>query len=148
MVETILKSEILFNYLISSEEYTKEEITQDEIIESSYDDSIFEVAGREYMVLTDNEADEKTKENILDSIWAFNPDFLESHTGIDKSIFVLLQDKCESSNEAIKSMIKDIDHFINDAVLSDGRGHFLNTYDGEENEFNYNSQWFYIYRVN
>ena len=38
------------------------------------------------------------------------------------------------SNELLKAMITDIDEFVEDAVSAFGRGHFLSSYDGEENE--------------
>jgi hypothetical protein len=41
-------------------------------------------------------------------------------------------------------MIDDPDEFIQDAIDSDGRGHFLSYYDGEETEIND----YYIYRIN
>ena len=95
---------------------------------------IYSFDGEEYMILTDDEADEKVAEYIKDSVWAFNPSFLSCHSGIDQDVFKLLQDKCESANEAILKLIKDFDHFVEDAVASDGRGHFLSSYDGYENE--------------
>ena len=40
--------------------------------------------------------------------------------------------------------IEDFDDFIDDAVSSDGRGHFISRYDGDENE----QDGYYIYRCN
>ena len=40
-----------------------------------------------YMVLTDEEADEKVKEYIKDSVWAFNSSFLSSHSKADEKSF-------------------------------------------------------------
>ena len=37
-----------------------------------------------------------------------------------------------------------MDEFIEDAISSDGRGHFLSPYDGEENE----EGDYFIYRIN
>jgi hypothetical protein len=54
------------------------------------------------------------------------------------------REKCESANDTFLAMIKDKDSFVRDAISADGRGHFLNTYDGEENE----SGDFLIYRIN
>jgi hypothetical protein len=56
----------------------------------------------------------------------------------------MLQDKCESSNEVITNSIKDMEEFIADAIGADGRGHFISSYDGEEEELN----GFFIYRIN
>jgi hypothetical protein len=55
---------------------------------------------------------------------------------------------CEDANELVKAVIRDIDHFVKDAILSDGRGHFLSGYDGEENEIEHKKVMFYIYRTN
>ena len=109
---------------------------------------IYSFDNEEYMILTDDEADEKVAEYIKETVWAFNPSFLSCHSGIDEDVFKLLQDKCESSNEAILKLIKDFDHFVEDAVRSDGRGHFLSSYDGEENEQEHNNETYYIYRTN
>ena len=80
---------------------------------------------------------------IKDSVWAFTPSFLAEHTGINEEIFEALQDKCEATNEVITNSIKDMAEFIADAIGRDGRGHFISSYDGEEEELND----FFIYRI-
>lgn len=103
----------------------------------------------DYRVLTDKEADEAVRENISESVWAFRTEFLAAHTNIDTYVIGTLQEKCEDANDALRRLIKDFDHFVEDAVSSDGRGHFLSSYDGEENEItNADGQTFYIYRQN
>jgi hypothetical protein len=42
----------------------------------------------------------------------------------------------------------DEDSFVEDVVSSDGRGHTLSSYDGEEGEVTYEDNWYYIYRTN
>ena len=42
----------------------------------------------------------------------------------------------------------DEDGFVNDVISSDGRGHTLSSYDGNENEIVFNDEWYYIYRTN
>ena len=42
----------------------------------------------------------------------------------------------------------DEDDFIEDVISSDGRGHTLSSYNGEEGEVTYNDEWYYIYRTN
>ena len=125
-------------------ELTKEE--EKEIYYESYD--IYCYGNQEYLVLTDDEADEKVAEYIKDSVWAFNPSFLSSHSGIDEGVFKLLQDKCESANEAILKLIKDFDEFVQDAIGKDGRGHFLSSYDGYENDHEHDNETYYIYQTN
>ncbi len=107
----------------------------------------------DYMVLTDDEADEKAKEYILDSAWAFNYSFLCSHSEaiaeIPEKEFKEMQGKlCESFNKAVLAMIPDKDHFVKDAIACDGRGHFMSSYDGEENEVKIDGEWYFIYRLN
>lgn len=110
--------------------------------QSLYDDG-------DYLVLTDEEADEKAKDYILDSLWAFNHSFLRSHSeaidAIPEKEFTAMQSKlCEGFNAAVKAMIDDLEHFVEDAIRCDGRGHFMSSYDGEELE----EGGFYIYRIN
>jgi len=42
----------------------------------------------------------------------------------------------------------DREEFIDDVIIADGRGHTISSYDGEENEIEYNNEWYYIYRMN
>ena len=111
------------------------DIEADEIEVSRYDENTFEIRREEFLVLTDEEADEKVADYIRETVWAFSPEFLASHmTGIDPEDLKPIQEKCESANPIIIKLIDDLDHFIADAIASDGRGHFLATYDGEEVE--------------
>jgi hypothetical protein len=105
----------------------------------------------EYRVLDDDEADTACKEYIEDSLWVFNPCFLSGETGIDQSVFEALADKCEGANDAIRSIINGscgIDDFVESAVSADGRGNFLNHYDGNEGEVSVGGAEYYVYRVN
>jgi hypothetical protein len=105
----------------------------------------------EYLILTDEEADEKAEEYILNSLWAFNSEFIIRHTDLpwdaQEMIQAYQEDRCESANEPIKALINDLDEFIEDAILSDGRGHFINSYDGEETEIQFNDLFFFVYRM-
>ena len=108
------------------------------------DDHYYTFGNQEYMVLTDAEAQDKVAESIKETLWAFNPDFLARHSGIDREVFERLQDSCETANDAIFKLIKNFDDLVEDAVGTDGRGHFLSGYDGNENE----QGDFYLYRTN
>ncbi len=125
-------------------EYLEEDA--DDWSESSYDDSLFECGNRKYLVLTDEEADDRNKEYLKETVWAFRSSFLASHMpdGVSEEVIKAVQEKCESGNEALRAMILDWDHFVDDATGTDNRGHFLSSYDGEEIEH----EGFYIYRVN
>ena len=115
-------------------------------------DDLIEIGREEYLVLTDEEADEKTKEYILDSVWAFSKSFLDAHSEaiaeMDDDVFKKIQEMCEGANKTILRLIDDVDHFVEDAIAADGRGHFLSGYDGEENGIKVNEVYYFIYRTN
>jgi len=102
------------------------------------------IGNQEYLVLNDEEAQTRCEEDIKQSIWAFVPSFLSFHTGIDEDIIKSVQEHCESSNDMLLNSIKDIEKFINEAIASDGRGHFISYYDGNE----YEENDLFIYRLN
>ena len=54
---------------------------------------------------------------------------------------------CESANELVLALIDDMDKFVSDAISSDGRGHFLSYYDGEEQEIYIEGTTFFYYRL-
>jgi hypothetical protein len=54
----------------------------------------------------------------------------------------------EDANPLVEALIKDMDHFVSDAISSDGRGHFLSSYDSEEVELRINGEYLYAYRLN
>lgn len=123
-----------------------------DITDVKIDENRFEVGREEYLVLTDSEADEEAKNSILESVWAFNKSFLDGHSEaiseIDEEVFSKIQEMCESANKTILRLIDDVDAFIEDAISSDGRGHFMSSYDGEENEVQVNGTYYFIYRIN
>ena len=140
-------------------ESNKEEVSQEDRIKalskalSIPTDEAEELIDNEtYKVFTDIEATEKAEENINETLWAFNKSFLDGHSEAISQIpdahFQKMQGElCESFNDAVEAMIDDFDHFVEDSILSDGRAHFMNTYDGEELEEQINGHWLYIYRV-
>jgi len=109
--------------------------------------------GEDYLVLTDEEADDMVRDYIDESAGMFTPSFLSEFTGIDEDVFVALQEA--GKYDAIRSMIQDFDAFVEEAVSIDGRGHFLATYDSIEHEVSVSDgayddfyTTYYIYRVN
>lgn len=110
-------------------------VETDELSESRHDSNVIEYGRQEYLVLDDSEADEKVSEYIKETLWAFRSEFLASHMeGVDAKDLEPIQEKCERANPILFKLIDDFDHFVSDAVSSDGRGHFLAQYDGEEIE--------------
>lgn len=94
--------------------------------------------GNEYIVATDDEADAIAYEYIANSVWAFNAEFLADYTGLPSEVFTALQDKCEGANDTFTELIENcgagMDDFVSAAISADGRGHFMNSYDGHEYE--------------
>jgi len=105
-----------------------------------------------HIVLTDEEADEKAAEYIKDSLWAFNAGFIIQHSKLpyeaEEMIQAYQEKECESANDTIEALIEDMDTFIKDAIGADGRGHFMSSYDGQENEVKVLDTTFFIYRIN
>lgn len=111
----------------------------------------------DYLVLTDEEAQTRANEEIRNSLWAFNADFILNHNkraiGFDRyewdAAVEALEDaqekSCESLNGLCLALIDDIDEFVQDAIIADGRGHFISFYDGKEHE---TPDGLFIYRMN
>lgn len=108
----------------------------------------FETGGAEFWwALNDEEADKAAKEYCLETVWAFNSDFLSAHIkALGSTEIRAIQEKlCEGANEALLKLLDDREHFAEDAIKCDGREHFLASYDGEERYI----PWVgYFYRVN
>jgi hypothetical protein len=102
-------------------------------LEADFDD-----AG-EYIVCTDETADVGVKGQILSSLWAFSSNFLAGETGLPSEVFSCLQEKMsEDANETIHALVKATcgeASLVDSAVCTDGRGHFLATYDGDEQTY-------------
>lgn len=88
-----------------------------------------------FLILNEAQADRQALESILDTVWAFEPEFLAEVTGLDAIVFGLLQKLCEDANLAILKIIEatcGVDAFVKAAIEADGRGHFIAAVDGEE----------------
>jgi len=129
----------------------------EEIREERYDSyglKVFSAYGLEYAVGTDEEAQETCKENIKQSLWAFNASFIIDHSKLEYSSDVEkclreMQGKlCESANELVAALIEDMDSFIEDAISADGRGHFLSSYSCDEEEIDIDDETYFAYRLN
>lgn len=113
-------------------------------------DGTYYVDGKEYLVLDEDEADEKAGDYIKDSLWAFNADFLAGETGISYTVFKALSELYEGANEAVEALIEHtcgMDSFIAEAISADGRGNFMNSYDGREDEMEVDGETYFIYRM-
>ena len=115
-------------------------------ITDGYADYVYDTDEGEYMILDDNEANDIAREDIEESLWAFNPEFIIAYTNLPYDAVEIIrcfQERCENANEAIYALIGNMDEFVDDAISADGRAHFLNTYDGEEIE----ADEYFIYRM-
>jgi len=101
----------------------------------------------DYSVLTNDEANRSARGYIEESVCFFNPSFIVNHSKVDQEVIKKLQELCEGSNKAIRTLIKDFDHFVDEAIATDGRGHFMSSYDGLEHEVNINGTDYYIYKI-
>lgn len=88
----------------------------------------------EYRVLTESERETATDES------------LESY--IDECIFGQLSAKEHGSIVETLERYFDRAAWKRDALMSDGYGHTLSPYDGQEHEVKVGDTWYYIYRVN
>jgi len=146
-IKTQTKQEALLDWL---KENDYPESTIDDIDEG-YSESNFEAHGNEYLVLTDDEANEATKEYIEQSVWVFNASFIIGECELDfsgqESLEKMQGEACEGANNFILSLIEKtcgLDEFVNSAISADGRGHFLSSYDGKEHE----QGIYFIYQTN
>ena len=113
---------------------------------------VFSNGSQEYAVGTDKEANEACKEYIKDSTWAFRSSFICEYCNLPQELAEALEamqsKKCEGANDSILALIEKteggLDGFAEEAISADGRGHFLSSYDGNENE----KDGFFIYRIN
>jgi hypothetical protein len=100
-------------------------LIEDEIVQSTYNENLFEYGSEEYLVCTDDEADELWEESL--------DNYLE------ECIYPELQGN-------LKNYFDD-EKWKQDAKF-DGRGHSLSGYDGRENYEDVDGETFYIYRQN
>ena len=119
---------------LSTEPYFKDWLNENKLVEEFNDE--------DYLVLTDNEANELCKERIKESIWAFRASFildqceLDYDNKIQKSLEEIQGNLCESCNDFLLSLVEKtcgLDEFVKEANQSDCRGNFITYYDGQEN---------------
>lgn len=112
----------------------------------------FEADGGTYLVLTDAEADEAARKEVERSMWAFSAEWIASHCkveGVTAELISKIQELLHEDAQAIiVTLIGDMEHFVSDSILADGRGHFLASYNSEEHEYNVSGEaTLYVYQV-
>lgn len=114
-----------------------------ETIDADSTDEYFTVGGQEWIALTEDEAYERARNYIEETLGYFNTEFLSNLTNLPEIVFENLPDE----HEAVKAIVDatcGMDKFVSDAIREDGRGSFLSTYDGEE----YEADDLLLYRTN
>jgi len=114
------------------------------------------VDGDEWLILNDEGRKIQVRSYIEETVEYFNPTFLSRLTGISDKIFTVLQEpQVTDTNKTILLLIKGtcgMDKFVEESIHSDGYGHFLSTYNGEEIKFSIMDGWdtinYYAYRIN
>lgn len=105
---------------------------------------VVSICGVDYAVADgEGEADGAVREAIRSSIPYFTVKFLSEHSNHSERLFEVLSKSMVEDVELYMSLINNFDEFVEDAVGSDGRGHFLSSYDGEEVEVG----GYYLYRL-
>ena len=154
----------LKKFLVEQGELSEDEINEAVIKkewDSYYSEYRFYVCGDEYLVMDDDRAYTTAFQEISQSLWAFNADFILDHLKDDikcgdnpvdlgelKACIELVQEKlCEGANAIIHALIDDLNDFVDDAIAADGRGNFISSYNCEEHEVTVDGETYYIYRL-
>ena len=139
------RSEALFSFLVN-DGYTKEEMDHNKFKVNDDDTSYIDLDGENvnesYMVLTDEEAENKCNEYIWDNLWSFQAKFLQYYMPLEVQHIEKIQELYEDANDILVNLVTNKGGLERDAKLADGRGHFLASYDGAEEEYSN----YFIYR--
>jgi hypothetical protein len=101
---------------------------------------VIRIDGEEYAVAdTDEQAERAALSAARESLWAFNAVYIGGFLGLNmnqrKAVEKMQGELCEDAQEIIELLLGDrIDELLEDAVDTDGRGHFLSPYDSEETD--------------
>lgn len=151
----ITKRQVLATYLnhVNGEDFDPNDLDQ-----ASMDENIFEHGLETYIVLDEEEANRYARDRILESLFAFRPEFIVEHSrmnldtvdvdAVTEALGQMQEKLCERANPLIEALLEDKEKFVEAAIQADGRGHFISSYDGEENVAVEEGQNFYIYRDN
>ncbi len=119
-----------------------------EVTPCTFQDNIFTLDdGGEYLIVNKEDKEKALDENIRSTLWAFNANFLSDYINLDAECIKIIQEaKCEDCNDIFLNLLNDdLSHLIANAVIVDGAGHFLSSYDGAEISM---SNDYYAYRIN
>lgn len=116
----------------------------------SYDDCAYDAAGGiTWLILTNEEADERAFAYVRENLWAFRSEFLVNYVpeGVTEEVLQMIGEKCEDGNPSMLALVGDrLQKVAEDAISSDGRGPLLSNWDGEEHEFDHAGRLWFAYR--
>ena len=94
-------------------------------------------------------ANQKARDNINETLYLCNADFIARHLNLPVSVIEFIQNS-KDSDVILDSLINRLNertNMIEDALLSDSRGHYISHYDCEENECIVDDMLIYYYRI-
>lgn len=110
------------------------------------------LVGQAWYAVHSEDLDQVSTDAVLETAWAFRPQFLADHTGLPVELFdaLVANNRCEDNNEVVLTLLRKvgpgIEAFVRDAIAADGVGHFLSPYDGEEHEITVGKTRWHLFR--
>ena len=95
------------------------------------------------------QADAAAAEEIEQTLWAFNAEFLEQYVPLPAIMINAVKNSMyEDAAPVFRALFTDEEfaEFVQDAISADGRGHFLSTHDGAEHEETVGRTTYYLQR--
>jgi hypothetical protein len=118
---------------------------------------VVRVDGAEYAVADDEEQAQKAAlECAREDLWAFNSEWICCQLGLEskhaQAIKKMQEKLCEDAQPIMLLLLGDkVDNILTEALNTDGRGHTLSPYDGEEQDGEHVSpalEGKLVYRIN
>ena len=96
----------------------------------------FTIYGEEWVVLNEEEAEEWAYDYLVENIDNFSSIFLSEYTGVSEEMIDAIKEHREDSRHVITLLVNfqvdGLEGLVQEAILRDGMGEFISTYDGEE----------------
>ncbi|GEM_PF-3836345 len=103
-----------------------------------------------YLILTEEEANEEAQKHVWGLIHTFDIDFLMKYLGkqmTKEKVSELMSKHCDNCLLVMASLMPDYDLFAKEAIRKYGRAHFICFGDKTEYKVEYNGQLYLIYRM-
>lgn len=96
----------------------------------------FTIYGEEWVVLNEEEAEEWAYDYLVENIDNFNSIFLSEYTGVSEGMIDAIKEHGYESSDVITILVGcqegGLEGLVHEAILRDGMGEFISSYDGEE----------------